>query len=83
MDTTRYYAHTAEAVDGTRLPESSGRWQPLSTHLRNVADLAREFARPLGLAAEAELAGLLQGSAGDSPAPVGDPPTGIVCAPTL
>ena len=59
MDTTRYYAHTAEAVDGTRLPENSGRWQPLSIHLRNVAGLAREFAAPLGFPDEAELAGLL------------------------
>jgi HD superfamily phosphohydrolase YqeK len=37
----------------------SGRWQPLAEHLRNVAALARDFATPLGLAAEAELAGLL------------------------
>ena len=55
----RFYAHTAEAADGTRLPESSGRWQLLSEHLRNVADLAKHFAAPLRLSAEAELAGLL------------------------
>ncbi len=54
-----YYAHTAEDDQGNPLPESSGKWQPLSTHLRNVADLAKEFALPLGLGAEAELAGLL------------------------
>ncbi len=54
-----YYAHTAEGLDGKRLPESSGLWQPLKDHLRNVAALARRFAEPLGLANEAELAGLL------------------------
>jgi CRISPR-associated endonuclease/helicase Cas3 len=54
-----YYAHTAEDADGKRLPENSGKWQPLSVHLRNVAGLAKRFAEPLGLAAEAELAGLL------------------------
>lgn len=45
-----YYAHTSD--DGSE-------WQPLSQHLRNVADLAKRFAAPLGLSAEAELAGLL------------------------
>lgn len=54
-----YYAHTAEDEHGNSLPESSGRWQLLSTHLRNVAYLAKKFAAPLGLCAEAELAGLL------------------------
>ncbi|MGO8682854.1 MAG: HD domain-containing protein [Limisphaerales bacterium] len=34
-------------------------WQPLAEHLRNVANLAKQFAVPLGLPAEAELAGLL------------------------
>ncbi|MCU0783265.1 MAG: CRISPR-associated helicase Cas3' [Verrucomicrobia bacterium] len=34
-------------------------WQRLAAHLRNVANLAKQFAAPLGLAAEAELAGLL------------------------
>ncbi len=53
----RYYAHTAEGPDGKRLAESS--WQLLAVHLRNVADLAKRFATPLGLAAEAEMAGLL------------------------
>jgi len=50
-----YYAHTAEDEEGNRLPED--RWQPLATHLKNVAALARKFAEPLGLADEAELAG--------------------------
>lgn len=45
-----YFTHTAE--DGRA-------WQPLVTHLRNVAELAREFAGPLGLADEAELAGMI------------------------
>src|SRR5438045_432037 len=52
-----YYAHTANDVNGKRLPEC--RWQPLKGHLQNVAKLAKEFARPLGMEAEAELAGLL------------------------
>ncbi|HEX5219720.1 MAG TPA: CRISPR-associated endonuclease Cas3'', partial [Verrucomicrobiae bacterium] len=52
-----YYAHTAEDDDGNRLPEKY--WQLLSVHLRNVAKLAKRFAEPLGLATEAELAGLL------------------------
>ncbi len=52
-----YFAHTAEGPDGKRLPEKH--WQPLSVHLRNVADLAKKFAAPLRLSAEAELAGLL------------------------
>jgi hypothetical protein len=34
------YAHTANGPDGKPLPEDSGQWQPLATHLRNVADLA-------------------------------------------
>jgi hypothetical protein len=52
----KYYAHTAEDGEGNRLPED--KWQPLSAHLRNVADLAKGFATPLGLAAEVEMAGL-------------------------
>jgi HD-GYP domain-containing protein (c-di-GMP phosphodiesterase class II) len=51
----KFFAHTAEDNQGNRLPEE--KWQPLSEHLRNVALLAKEFATPLGLAAEAELAG--------------------------
>lgn len=54
-----FYAHTAEGEDAKRLPESSGTWQLLSAHLRNVARLAKQFARPLGLEREADLAGML------------------------
>ena len=54
-----YYAHTAEDPEGKRLPESSGKWQPLRTHLKNVANLAAQFAAPFGAGAEAYLAGLL------------------------
>jgi CRISPR-associated endonuclease/helicase Cas3 len=53
-----YYAHTAVKSDGT--PDlDTAKWQLLSTHLRNVAELAKRFAEPLGLGAEAWLAGLL------------------------
>ena len=41
-----FYAHTAELPDGSRDPEKRN-WQPLSTHLRNVAELAGKFAIPL------------------------------------
>jgi HD superfamily phosphohydrolase YqeK len=44
-----FYAHTAD--DGRQ-------WQPLVTHLRNVAGLSEKFAAPFGMAAEARLAGL-------------------------
>ena len=54
-----YYAHTAEDPEGNRLPESSGQWQPLRTHLENVAALAAKFAAPFNASAEAYLAGLL------------------------
>lgn len=53
-----YHAHTAEGPDGRPDPDQS-RWQKLSDHLRAVAELARKFAEPLGLAEEAELAGWL------------------------
>jgi len=43
-----YYAHTAEDENGNRLPERSGKWQPLSVHLSNVADLAMGFAEAFG-----------------------------------
>jgi CRISPR-associated endonuclease/helicase Cas3 len=55
----KFYAHTANDELGQPLPENSGTWQPLDVHLRNVADLAKRFAAPLNLTAEAELAGLL------------------------
>lgn len=45
-----FYAHTAD--DGRQ-------WQPLVTHLRNVAELSEKFAAPFGMATEASLAGLL------------------------
>jgi CRISPR-associated endonuclease/helicase Cas3 len=46
-----YYAHTHGG--------SERRWEPLPEHLQLVSSLAREYAAPLGCAAEAELAGLL------------------------
>jgi CRISPR-associated endonuclease/helicase Cas3 len=53
-----YYAHAAVRADGK--PESNtAKWQLLATHLRNVAELAKQLADPLGLGAEAWLAGLL------------------------
>ncbi len=55
----RYYAHTAEDAEGNRLPEPSGKWQPLAEHLRNVAELAAKFAAPFGASEEARLVGLL------------------------
>ena len=45
-----YYAHTAEGEIGERLDHEH--WQPLSEHLRNVADKALEFATPFGPAAK-------------------------------
>lgn len=45
-----FYAHTAD--DGRQ-------WQPLVTHLRNVAELSQKFATPFEMAVEAKLAGLL------------------------
>jgi len=53
-----YYAHTAETATGERDPDKL-RWQPLSEHLRNVAETASGFAVPLGFADVANLAGLL------------------------
>jgi CRISPR-associated endonuclease Cas3-HD len=53
-----YYAHTAVRPDGT--PDlDTANWQLLSTHLLKVAEQAKRFADPLGLGAEARLAGLL------------------------
>lgn len=54
-----YYAHTAEDKNGKPLSENSDKWQPLHTHLANVARLAGKFAAPLNLTAKAILAGLL------------------------
>lgn len=45
-----FYAHTAD--DGRQ-------WQPLVTHLRNVAELLENLTAPFRLAAEPRLAGLL------------------------
>ncbi|MDP2137903.1 MAG: hypothetical protein Q8J74_08615 [Candidatus Didemnitutus sp.] len=56
-----FYAHTAEDANGQPLPESSGQWQPLADHLKNVADLAARFAAPFGASDEARLAGFLPG----------------------
>ena len=53
-----YYAHTAVRMDG-KPDRDQANWQLLSTHLHKVAKLAKQFAEPLGLAAEAGLAGLL------------------------
>lgn len=53
-----YYAHTAQGPDA-RPDKDRSRWQLLRDHLVNVARIARRFADPLGLADEAELAGLL------------------------
>src|SRR5205814_8116509 len=54
----KYFAHTATLPDGKPDPDQ-GSWQLLSKHLTNVAQLAKQFATPLGLGNEAELAGLL------------------------
>ena len=53
-----FYAHTAEDEQGKRLSDES-QWQLLKDHLRAVAWLAKSFACPMEMAAEAELAGLL------------------------
>ena len=41
-----FYAHTADLPDGTPDPDQH-QWQSLSTHLRSVADLAKQFAAAL------------------------------------
>jgi len=46
----KYFAHTATLPDGKPDPDQ-GHWQPLSTHLCNVAQLAKQFAAPLSLLA--------------------------------
>ena len=45
-----YYAHTAETATGEQLEQEH--WQPLSEHLRNVADKAQKFGEQFGLAAK-------------------------------
>jgi len=42
----KYYAHTTEGVDGKPLPEDSGKWQKLASHLSNVAELAGQIISP-------------------------------------
>jgi len=54
-----FYAHTAEDEQGKPLSAESGKWQPLSAHLRLVASMAKKFAEPFAMGTEAELAGLL------------------------
>jgi CRISPR-associated endonuclease/helicase Cas3 len=56
---TRYYAHTADDAQDKRLRESSGKWQLLADHLRQVAEFAAKFAAPFNASNEAYLAGLL------------------------
>jgi len=53
-----YYAHTAVRPDGKPDPNPA-KWQLLSTHLRNVAEKARDFGKPLGLGDDGYRAGLL------------------------
>jgi CRISPR-associated endonuclease/helicase Cas3 len=57
LATMIFCAHTKDDPDGNRLRESE--WQPLAEHLTNVANLAADFACPLGLEEEARVAGLL------------------------
>jgi hypothetical protein len=42
----KYYAHTATLPDGENDPKPE-RWQLLSAHFRNVADVAEKFAVPI------------------------------------
>ena len=58
VNIVKYYAHTAVSPDGVNDPNEE-RWQLLCTHLSNVASLAKQFAAPLNLTDEAELAGFL------------------------
>ncbi len=52
-----FFGHTAEDENGNRLPKQF--WQLLVNHLLAVAKRASEFARPMQMEAEAEIAGLL------------------------
>jgi len=54
----QYFAHTAETPDGQPDPDTS-KWQKLSDHLREVGELAGNFAAAFGAREEAKLAGLL------------------------
>jgi len=49
---------TAEKQSSSDLAEEQIGWQPLRTHLLNVAEMAREFGRPIGCGADAYCAGL-------------------------
>lgn len=53
-----YYAHTAVAANGAADPNKDA-WQPLRTHLGEVAKLAKDFAGVFGGGDEAQIAGLL------------------------
>lgn len=46
-----FYAHTSKLGDGSR-DSDERRWQPLATHLRNVAELAANFAGRFGMGDE-------------------------------
>ena len=50
------YAHTRTRPDGSPAPESE--WEPLEVHLREVAELAAEFASTFGAGEWGRLAGL-------------------------
>ncbi|MGB3477934.1 MAG: HD domain-containing protein [bacterium] len=51
-ENTIYYAHSLEG-------RPREEWQRLEDHLKNVAELARQFAEPFGAGAWAYVAGLL------------------------
>ena len=55
----RFYTQAVEGADGTRLPESSGRWPLPSEYLLKAAALAKRSTAPFGHSAEGELAGSL------------------------
>jgi hypothetical protein len=48
---------TTQKPSLSELAEEQVGWQALKTHLVNVADKARNFARPFGLTEESRLAG--------------------------
>ena len=53
------YAHTKTKPDGTPTPESE--WEPLDVHLKEVAELAGNFADAFGAKASRQLTGLWRG----------------------